>query len=78
MRRFGQFWDSLSDRDQLRSNCDPHSVLKFIGSGGGRTWSRDGGAVPPEVLYFIILYTYALSRQNTSAWISTPTWVGLP
>ena len=48
MRRVGQFWDSLSDRDQLRSNCDPHSVLKFIGSGGGRTWSRDGGAVPPE------------------------------
>ena len=48
MRRFGQFWGSLSDRDQLRSNCDPHSVLKFIGSGGGELRPRDGGAVPPE------------------------------
>ena len=48
MRRFGQFWDSLSD---------PHSVLKFIGPGGAN--SGPGTAEPsrPRVLYFIILYT---------------------
>ena len=72
MRRFGLFWGNLAESAGL---MDPAGVQT---PAGGELRPRDGGAVPPEVLYFIILYTYALSRQNTSAWIRTPNWVGLP